>query len=358
MQYKRERSCYKTRTQLFCVLRSTGVHRVNLEHSLSALGRIVDDAVFTDAPTWVRNASSRVHRRRVVAQFRDAQLLQTWPKSGAPRAALALSWHQQSAFGTPVGRLFVLASPDDRPALTALEDMLRALPRAHDWPILVEPHWSLRALTPALMDLGFGIDGLSLVGDIDATCARLVLSPKPRSAHTVLRASAADIDDLLALRHTCYQVEENDQAWFVGTPFELARKRDLLARASTSAWIIRDAYGVAASLTATPNRLSTLVDHIVSVDVAVRRDRRGEGCVRALLHQALPSLQRHGIRFYSGVSARPAILHVAQTMGRVPVRIMMRTGAPHTPAHFASTYAFSSDTVGVVGTDEAAVLRR
>lgn len=331
---------------------------MNLENNLIALARIVDDAMLTDLPSWLRDRSPRLLRRRVVGHFRDAQVLTTWPTRGSPRAAVALSWLEDSPFGTPVGRIHAVASPHDDEAMDALCQLLRDLPTRADWPLLMEPHWSLRAIVPTLVELGFGIDGLSLVGDVDTACARLSYAKKPNEGPAVVRAKTADFDAILALRHSCFQLEDNDQAWYVGTPSELVRKRALLERSSSQAWIVRDSHGVGAYLTVVRNRSSPLVERIASIDIAVRADLRGQGCLRALLTRALPAMRAQGLRYYAGVTARPQVLRMAQSLGRVPVRIMMRTAAPHLPQHFDSTYPFAVGTVTNDASTDAAVRRR
>lgn len=302
------------------------------------LHHLVDPLLLHETPTWLQRRSDKASRRRFGRLFQDAHALSVWPRRGEIRAALAVRQLPRQAFGFPASRVHLLASPADHEAVNALSRLIAAQ-RFPDTELFCEPHWNLRAVVPSLQQAGFGIDGLSLAGDVFHALETIPQRAVP-APFTLRQGSNKDHDALLELRRTLFQAPDEAWRWYVGTESELTRKRARLAVTDSRFWLLEHQGQLCGYIHTAPNRNSYLGRSFAGLDVALSPEARGQGLLKVLMRTALEDLWKRGIYAYTGLSSRPEVLHVATQLARHPFRIAMRTGASLSEEYFAETYPF------------------
>lgn len=314
---------------------------------LHGLYQMADPLLLVDAPTWLRRSSDKATRRRLLRPFREAHDLQVWPRDGSPRAALAFSKLPDHAFGFEGARLHLAADPRDPRAVQALASMIRTYEAERRFPLFCEPVWSLRSLVPELQRIGLGVDGLSLVGDVLTSLEVLSRHRTKQGVRAcdhlgneciVRRGTPDDVDAVLALRETLFQHPDEPWRWYVGRPADLARKRVRLSAEDSRLWVVEQQGVIGGYIHSAMHRHSFVIRHLAGIDVALAPNLRGFGLLKPLIRLALEDLWKRGIYAYSGLSSRPEVLRVAKQLERHPVRIAMRSGAPHDRTFFESSY--------------------
>lgn len=278
------------------------------------------------------------YARRMARSMTRADELRVWPNPRTPRAVVALRRTQSAAFGGPVERVSLIADPIDDPAMRALPSLLALLPAPTLTPRLLEPMWSLRGVAEPLQELGYGIDGLSLLGDVQESVQRCAVDPRVPETRVL---NTRELDAMLELRRLVFHGDQSPWGWFIGQPQEHEHRRQRFLEAPAIGRTLHIEGETIGYFCALPNARA-MVPNAVGIELAIHPEFQGRGLGRQLMEAGLYELDRHSVRYYSGVSARPEVLRMARSFGRVPTRVMMRVGATTLADDFSAHYPFTT----------------
>lgn len=185
---------------------------------------------------------------------------------------------------------------------------------------------TLRMLT----GLGLGPTTVLLAGRVGPARAALQARWRPPAdlRHLGLELSPAepqDADEIVDLLRRVFGAEPA-YAWFMASEARLAHRREELARGRGSAMclLVHDGPRLVGLLEAGLRPDDPHYGPSVGVGLVLDASVRRRGIAPVAYHHALALAEEHGAAWLKGATARRAVLHMAEVMGRQPVAVHVR----------------------------------
>lgn len=274
--------------------------------------------------------------RDLLEQVETNGTLMTHGPDRAPDAYVA--WYRRDhdpGLGVPTARLCCDWSDEDGRAWVF--DVLRSHPEATAAPVLVMVDANRPQLRDQLIELGLGIDSISLTGRTEQGLDALG-DPDVPPGITIRPLETADIEPFLDLQEAVFSAEPQ-YCWFGGTPeFRDSTRRSLLeGRPDRTAhrWAVLDDRGLAGVFSCDHSD-NPMWGPMGGLYFCFHRRIRGLGLTRPAYRRQLGALHADGVPLYRGSTSQPPILAMARVLARRPNAWNMRRHTHFPPEHFAS----------------------